>query len=163
MLFRSVGVLRVPLVKRQFTTRPTNTPTSVKGLRVFLEGLKSGLQIYQPSDWYNVKTTELEKMGATPYLQQFQGDLWYGMALSHFLTKPSQLLRFAFPSDYDWKPFLFKRAPPGFWEDKRNRRVCLDWVMKEELGLSELSGWYVVEFKNLGSFGYERLKVCSYL
>jgi hypothetical protein len=45
---------------------------------------------------------------------------------------------------YDWKPWLFRMAPWGFWDSFANRRSYLDWL-GSELGFRKAEDWYRIQ------------------
>ncbi len=48
--------------------------------------------------------------------------------------------------EHKWLPWKFAAAQPGFWGDKNNQKLFLDWVEKE-LNIQEKSDWYKVSQK----------------
>ena len=45
--------------------------------------------------------------------------------------------------DYDWKEWLFRKIPKGFWLLKKNRKRYLRWLA-ERLQIRRMSGWYLL-------------------
>lgn len=57
-----------------------------------------------------------------------------------------------FNPEYDWKPWLFRRAPQRFWRKLANRRLYMDWL-GEKLGFTQNSDWYQVTKKDFYAHG----------
>jgi hypothetical protein len=57
-------------------------------------------------------------------------------------NSPSAIIIKAFP-DYDWKPWLFNKAPQGHWKDKHARLDYLNWL-ESQLSIKNPQDWYAV-------------------
>jgi len=45
--------------------------------------------------------------------------------------------------EMDWKPWLFGKAPYGFWENSKNQRVYMEWFSeKVARSLKDANAWY---------------------
>jgi hypothetical protein len=57
--------------------------------------------------------------------------------------------------DHEWLPWMFHKAPQGFWSEQKNVRAYLEWLGKT-LQFHQMSDWYSVSpaiFKqNFGSY-----------
>ena len=60
------------------------------------------------------------------------------------------MLKGVYP-EYDWLPWKFIKAPDGFWADKKNQRIFIQWV-SQQLNIKEMSDWYKVSRKVLKKF-----------
>lgn len=87
------------------------------------------LKIRKLDDWYRVTRADFIKNRGRAVLVRSKG--------SHI-----QFLRRMFPSR-DWKPWLFKYAPQGFWKKRENRIAYLQWLEKQ-LGYQSPEDWYSV-------------------
>jgi hypothetical protein len=93
----------------------------------YLDWLAARLRIRTPEQWYHVTVrTFVEHHGAT-------------LVARHNYSVLS-ILREYLP-EYDWKPWLFRRIPSGYWDDPGNRRSYLAWL-GQELGFRQPSDWY---------------------
>ena len=59
-------------------------------------------------------------------------------------------------TEYEWLPWRFSRAPPGFWSDPLNQRKFMDWAAKE-LKINKLSDWHQVRCRDLDELGGKTL------
>ncbi len=98
-----------------------------KNHRLYMNWLGQRLGIPRPEDWYNVTNEDFIKNKGGAFL------LHYNCTISAAVM--------AHLPDYDWKEWLFRKIPKGFWQLKRNRRRYLKWLA-ERLGITRMEGWY---------------------
>lgn len=60
-------------------------------------------------------------------------------------------------SDYNWLPWKFKNVPQGFWQEKNNQRLFLDYVYND-LKMENMEGWYSVSREQIIAFGGKNFK-----
>jgi hypothetical protein len=113
-----------------------------------LEWLGKELGYSKPEDWYQITKKDLiSNYGVSPYSN------WGGNA-----RHAAWIL---FP-DFDWKPWLFKAVPHGFWQSDYNCRNYMRWLEKQ-LGISKTEDWYRVQsidFRNQSGVGFIKI-ACS--
>lgn len=61
--------------------------------------------------------------------------------------------------DHEWLPWMFEHATRGFWDDKQNQVVFVDWLGKcskyfvilvgKKLGIKSMEDWYKLQQKDL--------------
>jgi len=95
----------------------------------FLQWLELELGIFVHDNWYNVRVEDIHSRGGSAFLDYYNGSL--SIALS------------ALYPHHNWKPWLFRQAPNGYWDDDRNVGLYLDWLEKK-LFISEPRQWYEV-------------------
>ena len=100
----------------------------------FMTWLGSKLGFTDPEDWYRITSVDFTRHGASGLLALF----------GH---SPAAVLRDFMP-EHDWKEWLFRRVPNGFWDDPRNGRRYLDWL-GERLGYSTPEEWYDLRARDL--------------
>jgi len=71
----------------------------------------------------------------------FKGNYGFGL-FAYWGSSAVEAVRECFPH-YDWKPWLFKKVPQGFWDSLSNRRSYIVWL-GERLGYRCLDDWYHV-------------------
>jgi hypothetical protein len=69
----------------------------------------------------------------------------------------ARALQEVYPTHY-WHVWKFRRAPKGFWKDKRNAKKFFDWVM-EELNMQSLDGWYNISVEQVYKLGGSSLEL----
>lgn len=65
---------------------------------------------------------------------------------------PSIAAREAFPN-YDFKEWLFDRIPKGFWDDVKNQRLAVEWLVNDILLITEFSDFYLIREKDFNENG----------
>ncbi len=96
--------------------------------RRYIVWLGRKLKIKKFDDWYRVTGNDFRKNRGHSLLQH------YG--------SPSRVITTLFPN-HDWKPWLFRTAPNGFWENRKNRTEYLRWLGKQ-LGYKKPEDWYAI-------------------
>ena len=79
-------------------------------------------------DWYQLNRMHFRKNFGGGLLMSFYGD------------SPLESVKDYLP-EYPWKPWLFKRTPQGFWQDRCNRVTYMDWLAGR-LGFHAEADWY---------------------
>ncbi len=106
-------------------------------------GEKVGFQ--KPEDWYRITHKD------------FTIHKGNGLLAIYYQDSPSKAVMEYIP-DYNWKEWLFHRAPNGFWKDSYNRRRYMDWL-GEKLGFKTSEDWYKITQKDfIGNKGRTLLK-----
>ena len=82
--------------------------------RAYMKWLGKSLGFRKTTDWYRITKSDFQEHGGAGLLANYYHD-------SPFLAVRD------FKPDYAWKPWLFARAPQGFWHDKRNVREFEAW------------------------------------
>eukprot|EP01122_Echinamoeba_exundans_P014464 TRINITY_DN6563_c0_g1_i1.p1 TRINITY_DN6563_c0_g1~~TRINITY_DN6563_c0_g1_i1.p1 ORF type:complete len:303 (-),score=26.76 TRINITY_DN6563_c0_g1_i1:824-1732(-) len=142
-MIRSV---RLRLIARttQETVRPSyKSPPAVESLRgepnavkwgsldkqrQFFKECESKLGITSLDQWYKITASQVEELGGAGLIANY-----YGRSLQSALST-------IYPNHH-WRPWLFRKTPRSFWNDKSNHRAYFDWL-QEELGFADRSGWY---------------------
>lgn len=97
---------------------------------LYMEWLGRECGFVTPEDWYAVRKH---------HFQRYRGG---GLLRNRFGCSVVAALRDYMPQ-MDWKPWLFGGAPNGFWSNRKNRVLFMDW-MGEQLGCREPEDWYAV-------------------
>ncbi len=82
-----------------------------KNHTLYMNWLGQRLGIRRPEDWYNITNEDFIKNKGGAFL------LHYNCTISAAVM--------AHQPDYDWKEWLFKKIPKGFWHLKKNRQRYL--------------------------------------
>jgi len=96
----------------------------------YLEHLAGVMGIEEVTDWYKVTRRDFEENEG-------------GGILGSFNTSPFTIISQHIDGE-EWKPWLFDKAPNAFWQDPENQKWYMDWLA-EELGITELDGWYIYD------------------
>jgi hypothetical protein len=91
-----------------------------------LERLGKQLGISQWTDWYHVKTDDIERLGAYGVLKE------HGNSLSLALIS-------CFPH-HNWQPWKFLQIPKRYWENVQNQRQFIEWLAQELL-INDKEDW----------------------
>jgi hypothetical protein len=102
-----------------------------------LDWIEKSFNVKTTDDWYNITKEMIKRKGGTSLVQ-----LGYSMIAT---------LQNAYPQ-YEWHPWLFKKVPQNFWEEKQIQRRFFDWTA-EELCIEQQSGWYRVRCEEVGDKG----------
>jgi hypothetical protein len=93
----------------------------------YMSWLERRLKIRKDEDWYQVtKETFLENSGAGLFIRHYRGSVL--SALTEY--KP----------DVDWKPWLFRSVPNGFWKSEENCCRYFAWLA-DQLHIDSVSQW----------------------
>lgn len=120
-----------------FNQVPANWWKNADNRKEYFEWLGKKHGFLKPNDWYKAKKATFSKYKGARFLQEFDG---YQDAIMQSIP------------DFDWKPWLFRQVPHGYWEDWKNRRACVDWL-GEELKLKSREDWYRVGGKAVKKVG----------
>ena len=93
-----------------------------------MEWLGQTLEIRKAEDWYRVTQSDFHSHGGGGLLANYYRDSPQ-LAVAEYLPK------------YDWKTWLFRSVPQGFWRKPENRRTYMDWL-GEQLGFADEEDWY---------------------
>lgn len=96
----------------------------------YMDWLSDVYAFEKAEDWYAISR------------MHFRNNHGGGLLMSYYRDSPLDAIRDYMP-DYDWKPWLFKRTPQGYWHDPANRVAYMDWL-GVELGFEEDSDWYEI-------------------
>lgn len=98
----------------------------------------------QPSlaKWYRTRRIDIQRVNkqlASRIIHDYAGSM-------------SAALIESFP-EFNWQPWRFPRAPPGFWNDRKNRLQFMEYVALEKSISVWPDDWYLVDtetFRRLG-------------
>lgn len=111
--------------------------TSKENRISFLEEMARNLGFDSAEDWYQVKQKDFVKYNGM------------GLLNHYYDGSPAKAVKELLPG-YDWKEWLFDKAPNTFWENLSNHRRYMNWL-GERLGFVEPHDWYRVskeDFQN---------------
>src|SRR6056297_2757828 len=92
----------------------------------YIEWLGIQLGFEKPVDWYAVTSEDFTDRRGHGFLEYYEHS--YVRALQkHFPT-------------YDWKPWLFRQAPKGYWHQLENCAKFVHWFESEK-GFASPDGW----------------------
>lgn len=112
--------------------------------RAYMDWLARQLGIRRPEDWYQVTNRDFTRHKGGAFL------LHYDSTISKAVM--------AYLPEYDWKEWLFRKIPKGFWNDRRNRRRYVQWLGRK-LGITRMDQWYAVTRHHIeGNHGNNLLK-----
>jgi len=101
--------------RRQSSSRRSNGFwSSQENQMKYMEWLGGVLKIDKMDDWYGVTK------------ESFTSNNGGGLLLSYG-GSPSEVLISLFPK-HDWKPWMFKVAPQGFWSSQENQMKYMEWL-----------------------------------
>jgi hypothetical protein len=112
-----------------FTFTPAGFWKKRENRRSYLQWLGEKLGYRSIEDWYNVSYLD--------FLQNKGGSILLNCKKAVY----SVLMEF-YPK-YDWKEWMFKTSPIGFWAVRKNRIRYMHWL-GERLGLQDPEDWYSV-------------------
>jgi len=92
----------------------------------YMEWLGGLLNVNKMEDWYGI-TVELFTINHGGGLLSLHGN------------SPGELVMSTFP-EHDWKPWMFKVTPKGFWPKKENQQAYLEWL-GGVLGVDSVDEW----------------------
>ncbi len=98
--------------------------------RRYIVWLGRKLKIKKLDDWYRVTAKDFHENRGHSLLGRYRGS-------------PSYVITKLLPN-HNWKPWLFSRAPNGFWQNRQNRVQYLRWLEKE-LGYRQPQDWYAIQ------------------
>ncbi len=98
-----------------------------KNHKVYMNWLGQQLGIRRAEDWYNVTNDDFIRNKGGAFL------LHYNCTISAAVM--------AHLPDYEWKEWLFRKIPKGFWHLKKNRLRYLKWLA-DRLEIRRMEGWY---------------------
>ncbi|MBL4884777.1 MAG: hypothetical protein JKY95_09620 [Planctomycetaceae bacterium] len=102
----------------------------VSNKKAYMRWLGVQLGFRRKEDWYQITK------------QDFHSNFGGGLLANFYEDSPQQAVFDHFPN-YDFKRWLFRSAPQGYWQDKKNRIEYMDWL-GVKLGLNSLDDWYQV-------------------
>lgn len=83
----------------------------------YMRWLEQKLQIVRHQDWYQLDETVFRDSGGL------------GLFSNHYGGSMLSALRDYRP-DVEWKPWLFRKVPNGFWESPENRQHYFGWLIR---------------------------------
>ena len=86
----------------------------------FVAWLGNRLGFDQPDDWYQVTRSDFVQNGG-------------GRLMELYHQSPLAVLEDCLP-EHDWKPWLFRRVPKGFWDSLENRHRWVAWFEQQGFG-----------------------------
>ena len=115
---------------RELPNAPRNHYDDIENQKKFLEYASKKLNIKDPSDWYNITTTQFREIGGSGLLKK------YNFTLSFLL---SSLI-----PNYHWLPWKFHIVPKNFWNHPDNQLRFLQWAA-QEFKIKDMSDWYKIK------------------
>lgn len=110
----------------------------------FFDWLEKELEIKTSEDWYDIILNDI------PCCVRSFTDYHKNIANLVMFYRP----------DYNWKPWLFRQIPKGYWDLIENRRNAGKWL-EERLKIDKAEKWYTItqddfDYHYLGSFLFEK-------
>ena len=97
----------------------------------YLVWLGRQLGFTKHEDWYRLRNRDLCKNRGGTLLNRV-----YGASVQRAVID-------LYP-EYNWRPWLFRKTPQGFWFERENRLEYMAWL-EERLGIQNDDDWYKVE------------------
>lgn len=139
--------MRDPLPPIWYGRVPPGFWQQSKNRRACMEWLEAKLGIREPEDWYDLTAKTVDYFGLRGLLAYYNESI---------ITMVQDYLPW-----YDWKEWLFPRAPCNFWDDAQNRLRYLKWL-GNRLGFETWENWYRIRisdfYENRGSSLITRTK-----
>jgi len=107
--------------------------SSKENQRKYMKWLGGVLKIQKMDDWYGVSQESFKSNDG-------------GRLLALHGNSPSELVISSFP-EHDWKPWMFRAAPQGFWTKKENQRKYMEWL-GGVLNFNDLDDWYAISVES---------------
>ncbi len=111
--------------------------------KLFFDWLEKQLLIQQPSDWFQVKTSDVYRHGAKSIL------------VNYYSNSLSTALQSLYPQ-YDWQPWKFVNThlPPHYWKDLNNQKSYIQWLSNQlSISSASLDDWYRISLQDIHSKG----------
>ena len=109
---------------------PSGFWSDIKNRHAYMRWLGKQLGYKKKEDWYQISK------------QDFHRNFGGGMLANFYEDSPQKAVIDFLPGN-DWKEWLFRSTPQGFWKKKENRKAYMDWL-GEQLGLKSVDDWYGV-------------------
>ena len=125
-----------------FKGAPKNSWIIKKNRIAYIHWLEKQLKLKKLEDWYKVnKRKEFKKYNAITLLKPQKG----------YSTTILDLLKEAYPK-FKWKFWLFHKVGVSLWQNRKNQKEFLDWVLKEESLSVHDDSIYKLTFKILKKY-----------
>lgn len=95
----------------------------------YIQWLGHQLGYKKPEDWYQITTKDFSRNRGNGFLV-------------YYYCSPFAVVKHHFPN-FDWKPWLFRQAPIGWWLDLNNCIAFAKWF-EEQRGFKNIEGWYEI-------------------
>ncbi len=95
----------------------------------YIQWLGRELGVEKMEDWYKVTIQDFYDRRGERFLEYYENS--YTKALQTHFPK------------FDWKPWLFRQAPSGYWHDLENCRKYVKWFEKQS-GFKSKKDWYEI-------------------
>jgi hypothetical protein len=122
----------------RFNKAPDNHLQDLAQQRTLLDEIGRRLGITDMQQWYKIQKLQVVKNGGSGLIKMHKDSL-------------QTALQKVYP-DHKWLPWLFAKAPKGFWHSIDNQRRFFDWSM-EQLNLKQMDDWYSTSKDELASLG----------
>jgi hypothetical protein len=110
-----------------FSKTPAGYWSVSENRQTFMSWLEKQLKISKSEDWYAVDDRDFTNNGGSGLLwNQYRGSVLSALR--------------EYRPDVDWKPWLFRKVPNGFWEDQANRRQYYHWLAGR-IGYQSVKDW----------------------
>ena len=108
---------------------------NIENHKIYMDwlGLQLGYKISE--DWYKISQKDI--------YNNFGG----GLLPNYYNGSPLQLLKSVYPKE-NWLPWKFRTTSMGFWKDKKNHKIYMDWLDRQ-LGYKTLDDWYKISVKDI--------------
>jgi hypothetical protein len=125
----------------------------ISNQKEYIEWLYNTLGFTDMTDWYYIR-------------QKHFKDNYGSFIFDYYNGSPYQLLTTLY-SDYDWKFWMFHKAPLNIWDDIEKQKEYMTWL-GNKLGYKTMEDWYKVSLNdfnvNHGGGGFfSRYNSCPYL
>ncbi len=128
-----------------FRSTPQRFWMELTNRRRYMAWLGVQLGYWETSDWYQIKKENFYENHGGGMLANLHDDSPIAAVIEY---RPA----------HQWKPWLFKSVPQGFWKAAENRRAYMDWLGKK-LGCRTESDWLRVtrrDFEDNNGGGFLR-------
>ena len=132
----------------KFTLTYTGYWKDKKNHKIYADWLGTQLRYKTPEDWYKINYKDITN--------NYGG----GLLVSYYNSSPSQLVISIYPEE-NWFPWKFTTISMGYWKDKKNHKIYMDWLGKE-LGYKTLDDWYKITTQRIINNYGGGLLVCYY-
>ncbi len=102
--------------------------------RAYMDWLGQRMGFKKTSDWYRVTKLDFDRSGGG------------GLLANYYHASPHAALR-EYKPGYEWKEWLARSCPQGFWQEKENRLRYLKWL-GAQLGFKAPEDWYGLKQKS---------------
>ncbi len=121
-----------------FEPVPQNFWNKPENRHRYMQWFEKTLAFRKPEDWYEITQKD------------FQSNKGNGFLQCCYQNSPSAAVMEYFP-EYEWKEWLFVRAPNDFWDKPENRHRYMQWL-GEKLDFRNSEDWYRITAKHFHKY-----------